>query len=149
MYNHVLIRLIRFVSQFTVHFYNTIYFSTIFSTLCKWFTKILRFAFLASKHSLKTSSHQNTKCRLATLNALEASTNQRSLVGADRRWIDWQYNIPDFQINQKSSAVHLKIKLVQLEAWWDRKIQKRKTSVPIWPRGDGKEMAPYANFLIR
>ena len=41
--NHILIRFIRFVSRFTVHFCNAIYFSTIFSTLCKWFTKILCF----------------------------------------------------------------------------------------------------------
>ena len=53
MSNHVLIRFIRFVSRFIVHFYNTIYFSTTFSTPCKRFTKFLRFAFTASKHGLK------------------------------------------------------------------------------------------------
>ena len=41
--NHVLIMLIRFVSQFTVHLCNAIYFLTTFSTPCKRFTKILRF----------------------------------------------------------------------------------------------------------
>ena len=50
--NHVLIRLIRLVSRFTVHFYNAIYFSTTFSTPCKRFTKILYFFFTASKHGL-------------------------------------------------------------------------------------------------
>ena len=45
MSNHVLIRLIRFVSRFTVHLYNAIYFSTTFSTPYKRFTKILHFAF--------------------------------------------------------------------------------------------------------
>ena len=45
MSNHVVIRLIRFVSRFTVHLCNAIYFSTIFSTPCKLFIKILRFAF--------------------------------------------------------------------------------------------------------
>ena len=43
--NHVIIRLIRFVSRFTVHLCNAIYFLTTFSTLCKWFIKILHFAF--------------------------------------------------------------------------------------------------------
>ena len=43
--NHVLIRLIRFVSRFTIHLCNAIYFSTIFSILYKRFTKILHFAF--------------------------------------------------------------------------------------------------------
>ena len=43
--NHVLIRLIRFVSRFTVHLCNAIYFSTTFSTPCKRFTKILHFGF--------------------------------------------------------------------------------------------------------
>ena len=43
--NHVIIRLIRFVSRFTVHLCNAIYFLSIFSTPCKWFTKILRSAF--------------------------------------------------------------------------------------------------------
>ena len=45
MPNHVIIRLIRFVSWFTVYLYNAIYFLTTFSTPCKWFTKILYFAF--------------------------------------------------------------------------------------------------------
>ena len=43
--NHVLIRLIRFVSRFTVHFYNTIYFSTTFSIPYKRFIKNLHFVF--------------------------------------------------------------------------------------------------------
>ena len=50
--NHVLIRLIRFVSRFKVHLFNAIYFSTTFSTPCKRFTKILRFVFTTSKHGL-------------------------------------------------------------------------------------------------
>ena len=45
MSNHVLIRLIRFVSRFTVYLCNAIYFSTTFSILCKRFIKILDFAF--------------------------------------------------------------------------------------------------------
>ena len=45
MSNHVIIRLIRFVSRFTVHLCNAIYFLTTFSTPCKRFTKILYFAF--------------------------------------------------------------------------------------------------------
>ena len=43
--NHVLIRLIRFVSRFTIHLCNAIYFLTTFSTPCKQFTKKLHFAF--------------------------------------------------------------------------------------------------------
>ena len=43
MSNHVLIRLIRFVSWFTVHLCNAIYFSTTFSTLCKRFTNFFAF----------------------------------------------------------------------------------------------------------
>ena len=38
--------LLRFVSRFTVHLCNAIYFSTIFSTPCKRFTKNLYFGFL-------------------------------------------------------------------------------------------------------
>ena len=45
MSNHVLIRLIRFVSRFTIYLCNAIYFLTIFSTPCKRFTKILYFTF--------------------------------------------------------------------------------------------------------
>ena len=45
MSNHILIRLIRFVSRFTVHLCNAIYFLTTFTTLYKWFTKILYFRF--------------------------------------------------------------------------------------------------------
>ena len=41
--NHVLIRLIRFVSWFTIHLCNAIYFSTTFSTLCKRFTIFFAF----------------------------------------------------------------------------------------------------------
>ena len=41
--NYILIRLIRFVSRFTIHLCDAIYFSTAFSILCKRFTKILRF----------------------------------------------------------------------------------------------------------
>ena len=52
MHNHTLIRLIRFVSQFTVYLCNTIYFSTIFNTPCKLFTKIL-FCLYSSKYGLK------------------------------------------------------------------------------------------------
>ena len=40
-----LIRLIKFVSRFTVHLYNAIYFLITFSTTYKRFIKILRFAF--------------------------------------------------------------------------------------------------------
>ena len=54
--NHVLISLIRFVSRFTVHLCNAIYFSTIFSTPCKRFTKILRFVFTTTKHGLSSYS---------------------------------------------------------------------------------------------
>jgi len=43
MSNHDLIRLIRFVSRFTVHLCNAIYFSTTFSIPGKQFTKIFRF----------------------------------------------------------------------------------------------------------
>ena len=43
--NHIVIRFIRFVSRFTVHLCNAIYFFTTFSTPCKRFTKILYFAF--------------------------------------------------------------------------------------------------------
>ena len=43
--NHVLIRLIRFVSRFTIYLCNAIYFSTIFSTPWKRFIKILYFVF--------------------------------------------------------------------------------------------------------
>ena len=43
--NHVLIRLIRFVSRFTTHLCIAIYFLTIFNTLYNRFTKILHFAF--------------------------------------------------------------------------------------------------------
>ena len=52
MSSHVLIRLIRFVLRFTVHFYNAIYFSTKFSIQCKRFKKKLHFAFTTSKHGL-------------------------------------------------------------------------------------------------
>ena len=52
--NHVLIRLIKFASRFTIHLYNAIYFSTTFSTSCKRFIKILCFAFTPSKHGLNT-----------------------------------------------------------------------------------------------
>ena len=45
MSNHVIIRLIRFVSRFTAHLCNAIYFLTTFSTSCKRFTKILHFVF--------------------------------------------------------------------------------------------------------
>ena len=50
--------LIRFVSRFTVHLYNAIYFSTTFSIPCKRFIKILRFVFTPSKHSLKRAIGQ-------------------------------------------------------------------------------------------
>ena len=46
MSNYVIIRLIRFVSRFTVHLCNAIYFSTIFSISCKGFTKNLYFGFM-------------------------------------------------------------------------------------------------------
>ena len=45
MSNHILIRLIKFVSRFTVYLCNTIYFLTIFNTSCKGFIKILYFMF--------------------------------------------------------------------------------------------------------
>ena len=48
--NHVLIRLIRFISRFSIYFYNAIYFSIIFNTPYKRFTQILCFDFTASKH---------------------------------------------------------------------------------------------------
>ena len=38
-------RLIRFVSRFTIYLCNAIYFSTTFNTSCKWFIKILHFVF--------------------------------------------------------------------------------------------------------
>jgi len=44
--NHVIIRLIRFVSRFTVHLCNAIYFSIIFSTLYKRFIKNLYFSLM-------------------------------------------------------------------------------------------------------
>ena len=44
--NHVLIRLIKFVSRFTVNLCNAIYFSTIFSTTCNRFKKICILDFL-------------------------------------------------------------------------------------------------------
>ena len=43
--NHAIIRLISFVSRFTVYLCNAIYFFTTFSTPCKRFIKKLRFAF--------------------------------------------------------------------------------------------------------
>ena len=52
MSNHVIIRLIRFVSRFTVHLCNVIYFLTIFSTPYKRFIKILYFAFWDLKKDL-------------------------------------------------------------------------------------------------
>ena len=58
MSNNVLISLVRFVSRFTVYFYNTIYFSTTFNTPYKRFIKILRFAFTASKHGLMFKSRR-------------------------------------------------------------------------------------------
>ena len=45
MSNHVLIRLIRFVSRFTIYFCNAIYFLITFNTPCKWFIKNLYFTF--------------------------------------------------------------------------------------------------------
>ena len=45
MSKHVLIRLIRFVSRFTIHLCNVIYFLTTFNIPCKRFTKILYFVF--------------------------------------------------------------------------------------------------------
>ena len=44
--NHVIIRLIKFVSRFTIHLCNVIYFSTIFNTPYTQFTKIIDFGIL-------------------------------------------------------------------------------------------------------
>ena len=49
--NHVIIKFIRFVSRFTVHLCNAIYFLTIFNILYKQFTKILYFVFWDLKQS--------------------------------------------------------------------------------------------------
>ena len=54
--------LIRFVSQFTVHLCNAIYFLTTFSTPCKRFKKIA-FCVLESKQSLNLSSEQDDMMR--------------------------------------------------------------------------------------
>ena len=43
MSNHGLIRLIKFVSRFTAHLCNAIFFSTTFSTPCRRFTNLLKF----------------------------------------------------------------------------------------------------------
>ena len=67
MPNHVLIRLIRLVSRFTVHFYNAIYFLTIFNTLYKRFIKFLYFAFTGFKQGgLKTRARGRAEQRLQT-----------------------------------------------------------------------------------
>ena len=55
MSHHVLIRLIRFVSRFTVYLCNAIYFLTIFSILYKRFIKILYFSFMDLKAKNQTN----------------------------------------------------------------------------------------------
>ena len=80
MSNHVLIRLIRFVSRFTVHLCNTIYFSIIFSTSCKQFIKILYFIFTVSKHGLNNRALRGLLARDATaMMASQAATHMPSL----------------------------------------------------------------------
>ena len=49
----------RFGSRFTIHLCNTIYFSSTFSTPCKWFTKILHFAFLDLNRALVSYPKEN------------------------------------------------------------------------------------------
>ena len=55
MSNRVLIRLIRFVSRFTIYLCNAIYFSTIFSTPCKWFMKKIVFCVFDLNRTLEAS----------------------------------------------------------------------------------------------
>ena len=60
--NRVLIRLIRFVSRFTIHLCNAIYFSTIFSTPCKRCTKNFVFYVLGSKQGLDLQRSPSPMC---------------------------------------------------------------------------------------
>jgi len=70
--NHVIIRLIIFVSRFTVHLCNAIYFLTTFSTPCKWFTKFLHFAFWDLNKARKQRGNDGGKaCLRATGNMVE------------------------------------------------------------------------------
>ena len=60
----VLIRLIRFVSRFTVHWYNAIYFSTTFNTPYKRFTKFFAFCVLdinKVKIAIESNTSQDTR----------------------------------------------------------------------------------------
>ena len=73
-----LIRLIRFVSRFTVHLCNAIYFLIIFSTPYKWFIKILCFVF-GSKQAFTSAwdwdwgtGTVGGRCRLPTARAAAA-----------------------------------------------------------------------------
>ena len=76
--NHGLIRFIRFVLRFTVHLCNAIYFSTIFNTPYKRFTKILHFEFLDLNRARYVQSlHLHKHCFIKMLeisNIQEAKT---------------------------------------------------------------------------
>ena len=72
MSNHVLVRLIRFISRFTVHLCNAIYFLTTFSTPCKWFKKNLHFALWDLNKARKQRGNDGgNACLRATGNMVE------------------------------------------------------------------------------
>ena len=130
MSNHVLIR---FVSRFTVYFYNAIYFSTTFSTPCKRFIKNLCFAFTPSKHGLKRAIGQEMSTHdliyrwqqfLFRLPCIDLWT--RLYDGAGNKWgiwlVNWYYLalcisslfiIEKIQVNemQQRKTLHYKKKL--------------------------------------
>ena len=131
MSNHVLIRLIRFVSRLTTHLCIAIYFLTIFSTSYKRFTKILHFAFWNLNKALlklhpgcKIARHRRFIApRKKTGDASSKCYYYNDVLNqttCHTRWTlqyrkQWEYEI---RINQESDLLQHRTKVTVTKSCW-------------------------------
>ena len=123
--NHIIIRLIRFVSRFTVHLCNVIYFLTIFSTPYKWFTKKLYFTFWDLNKTLQDQFAYEIDCLIQDENSFvdykkEKKYYHKSLFGPLKKVTVWRVTILHRSYIYRAMFIYLFLAMITYAYAWGR-----------------------------